>query len=198
MISEIYEKKGDIQAPVKVVLNYAGAEASFDVTVAEALAAGLKLDKTKCQLNRGESVRITGSIEPADAVNDSLTWTTDNELVAVVSANGTVKGLNAGKAKITASTDNGITASCTVTVNVPAKKIQLSVSKLTIKKGRKKKITAVLTPLDSTDRIKWISSNPKIVKVNSKGTVTAKKQGAAVIMAKAQSRVSKKIRVRVL
>lgn len=187
MISEIYRKEEDKQAPIKVFLSYVNAEASFDVEEIEVLATSLKLDKTKCKLNRGESIRIAGNIVPANAANDSLTWKTDNELVATVSGNGTVKGLNAGTAEITASTDNGITASCTVTVNVPAKKIKLNVSNLILKKGQKKKVTAVMTPLDATDTITWISNNPKIVKVNNTGIIIAKKQGAAVVMAKTSS-----------
>lgn len=187
MISEIYRKENDKQAPIKVFLNYVNAETSFDITEIEILATSLKLDRSKCGLKRGESIRITGSIVPANAVNDKLTWKTDNELVATVSGNGIIKGLNAGTAKITASTDNGITASCTVTVNVPAKKIKLNVSNLILKKGQKKKVTAVMTPLDATDTITWISSNPKIVKVNNTGSIIAKKQGAAVVMAKTSS-----------
>ncbi|MDE7310979.1 MAG: Ig-like domain-containing protein [Eubacterium sp.] len=66
-----------------------------------------------------------------------------------------------------------------------------NVSSLTLKKGQKKKVTAVMTPLDATDTITWISSNPKIVKVNSKGIIAAKKQGMAVVMAKTESGASK-------
>lgn len=197
MIYEIYGKSGDKQAPIKVFLKYVNAEISFDAAIEEIMATGLKLNKTTYQLDRGKSVQLLCSIEPFNAVNDNLTWTTSNELVATVSANGIVKGLNAGITEITASTDNGITASCTVTVNVPIKKLNFSVSGLTLKKGQKKKIAVTITPLDATDTIVWTSSNPKIAKVNSDGIITAKKQGTAVIMAKSSGGVSKKVKVTV-
>lgn len=197
MIYEIYGKSGDKQAPIKVFLKYVNAEISFDAAIEEIMATGLKLNKTTYQLDRGKSVQLLFSIEPFNAVNDNLTWTTSNELVATVSANGIVKGLNAGITEITASTDNGITASCTVTVNVPIKKLNFSVSGLTLKKGQKKKIAVTITPLDATDTIVWTSSNPKIAKVNSDGIITAKKQGTAVIMAKSSGGVSKKVKVTV-
>lgn len=197
MISEIYGNKDDKQAPAKVFLSYVNVSDSFDVKITEVPAAGLKLDQTKCQLNRGESIRLTAAIEPASAENSVLTWSTDNGLVATVSGNGIVKGLNGGTATITAATDNGITASCTVTVNVPAKKIKTGVSRLALKKGQKKKVTVVMTPLDTTDTVTWLSSNSNIVKVNNQGIVTAKKPGRTVIMVKTSSGISKKIKVTV-
>lgn len=84
-----------------------------------------------------------------------------------------------------------------ITVNVPAAKLKLSDSRLTLKKGSKKQIKAVLTPADSTDSITWTSSSPKTASVNSKGIVTAKKQGRAVITARTESGIFKKVQVTV-
>lgn len=74
-----------------------------------------------------------------------MEWETDNELVAEVSQDGIVRGINAGTANITARTSNGIEAVCSITVKVPAKKLKLDMSKLTLKKGRKKKVRVVMT-----------------------------------------------------
>ena len=181
----------------EIMISYAGGTASFPVTVKEVFADSLKLNYEEYSLNRGKTFTLIALFSPKNVTNKELTWETDNELVATVSNEGEVKGLNSGKTVITAKTDNGVEVSCTVTVNVPAKKIQLSASNLILKKGQKKKITAVMTPLDATDDITWISSNPKIVKVNRKGMITAKKQGTAVVMAKAGSGATKKIRITV-
>lgn len=197
MISEIYGKSGDNQAPIKVFLKYVNAEISFDATAEKIMATNLKLNKTSYKLDRGKALQIVCNIEPINAENKNLTWTTSNELVATVSNNGIVKALNAGTTEITVSTDNGITASCMITVNVPIKKLNLSASSLTLKKGQKKKVNVVITPLDATDTIAWTSSNPQIAKVNSDGVITAKKQGTAVIMAKTDGGVSKKVKVTV-
>lgn len=197
MITEIRQKQEDDPKIWVVSLSYSNAEASFDITVSEVSPDSIKLNKKICELNRGEKVKLTAIIEPEQAADCSITWKSSNEQAAVVSADGTVKGLNAGTAKITASTENGLTASCTITVNVPAKKIKLSVSSLVLKKGQKKKVTVVTTPLDTTDVIIWSSSSPKIVKVNNKGFITAKKQGSATVTAQTKSGLAKKVKVTV-
>lgn len=55
----------------------------------------------------GETYRLNTSITPADAKNKSLRFAVDNASVASVSANGTVKGLRAGKTRITATAQDG-------------------------------------------------------------------------------------------
>lgn len=178
-----------------ISVNYANGETSFEITVIEVLVDGLQLNYDKYELNRNQTLDLKVGIEPSNATNKEVEWETDNELAAEVSAEGIVRGINAGTANITVRTSNGVEASCVITVKVPARKLKLDVSKLSLKKGRKKRIKAVLTPLDSTDEIKWISSNPKIARVSSEGIVSAVKNGKAVIMAKTTSGISKKINV---
>lgn len=180
-----------------ILVSYVNNTVSFEVEVKEILPEGLELDHEEAEIDRGGKLKLNASFSPHDTTNQSLAWETDNELVATVSEDGEVKGINAGEAVITAETVNGIKASCTVKVNVPAKKLKLSVGKLQLKKGQKKTVKATMTPLDATDTITWLSSNSKIASVNSKGVVTAKKQGSAVIMAKTSGGVSKKIKVTV-
>lgn len=180
-----------------VRVSYANGTASFEVNVKEVMPERLDLDHEKAEIDRGAKLKLNASFSPIDTTNQKLAWESDNERIATVSEDGKVKGINAGETVITAETVNGITASCTVKVNVPAKKLKLSVGKLQLKKGQKKTVKATMTPLDATDTITWLSSNSKIASVNSKGVVTAKKQGSAVIMAKTSGDVSKKIKVTV-
>ena len=57
------------------------------------------------------------TIDPTDAANKSLTWTSDNEAVATVDENGKVTAVAEGTAHITAKTVDGEkTAVCAVTV----------------------------------------------------------------------------------
>lgn len=180
-----------------VTVSCAGSTVSFEIEVKEVPAESLKLDCEKTELEKGRKLQLKALFTPLNVTDKNLTWETDNELVATVSEDGEVKGISAGEAVITAETANGITSSCTVKVCVPAKKLKLSAEKLQLKKGQKKTVKATMTPLDATDTITWLSSNSKIASVNSRGVVTARKQGSAVIMAKTSSGVSKKIKVTV-
>lgn len=57
------------------------------------------------------------TVNPNEATNKSVTWTSSNNSVATVDSTGKVTGIGAGKAIITATTlDGGNSASCTVTV----------------------------------------------------------------------------------
>ena len=94
-----------------IVVNYGKPE-----TVA---VSGITLDQTSAEIVKGESLILTASIQPEDATQKGVTWTSDNEDVATV-ADGTVKGVAEGTATITATTvDGGFTATCTVTVTAP-------------------------------------------------------------------------------
>lgn len=195
MVSGIDMDKAGMQ---EAVVTYLNAESTFDITVEEMKASGISLSKKKCSLVRNKKIQLNAVITPSNATDKSVQWTSDDEVVATVTNQGIVRGVNAGTARITAVTGNGLSASCVVTVTVPAKSIVLNKTILTMKKGSRKKLKATLNPLDSTDKIEWSSSDPGIASVNSNGIVKAKKKGYATIMAKTSSgkRVYVKITVK--
>lgn len=78
---------------------------------------GVKLNAGKLTLTVGQTTQLKATVSPANATNKAVTWTSSNTKIATVDKNGKVKGIKAGKAKITAKTkDGGKTASCIVTV----------------------------------------------------------------------------------
>ena len=77
----------------------------------------ISLDQNTLSLSVGESATLTPTITPSDANTDTdITWSTSDTSVAAVS-NGVVTGIGSGTATITATTANGKTATCAVTVN---------------------------------------------------------------------------------
>lgn len=68
------------------------------------------------ELKIGESIALTPSLAPSDAVT-TYTWSSDKKSVATVSSSGVVTGISKGTATITVSTDNGLSAQCSITVN---------------------------------------------------------------------------------
>lgn len=82
------------------------------------LPESIKLSKSSVQLdlNGTDEEKITYTISPTDADTDiQITWKSDNESVATVD-NGTIKAVGIGKCVITATTENGKSATCDVTV----------------------------------------------------------------------------------
>jgi uncharacterized repeat protein (TIGR02543 family) len=65
----------------------------------------------------GAARTLTATVKPDDAINKEVTWTSDNNAVATVDANGTVTAVGEGTTTITAKVvGTEITAACTVTV----------------------------------------------------------------------------------
>ncbi len=67
---------------------------------------------------------------------------------------------------------------------IPATNIRLNVSKMTLKKGKTYQLKATLAPNKSIVKVIYSSSNSNVATVNSKGKITARKKGKAVITAK--------------
>ena len=65
-----------------------------------------------------KTIKLTPTIEPADAVTE-LTWASDDETIAKVTSSGMVAGIKAGTAIITVRTSNGLKAECFVIVEDP-------------------------------------------------------------------------------
>ena len=92
--------------------------ASCKVTVIPTLANSITLDKTEVSFKANETVTLTPTILPATTTNTVVVWTTTDEKVAVVDANGVVTAIGVGEATITATTTDGsnLSASCAITV----------------------------------------------------------------------------------
>ena len=82
----------------------------------------VSLNKTSLTLDVGKSYTLTKTVSPSNAVT-SYTWSSSNTSVATVDSNGKVTAKKAGTATITVKTLNGKTATCKVTVNLPAPQI---------------------------------------------------------------------------
>lgn len=77
---------------------------------------GVTVDPAEIGMDVGEERTITATVVPATALDQTVTWTSSDEKVATVDENGNVVAVGIGTAMITATTVNGKTAQCTVSV----------------------------------------------------------------------------------
>jgi len=78
---------------------------------------GVSVEPTTASIGVGETVQLTATVEPSNATNKNVTWSSSNTSVATVSSSGLVTGKSAGTATITATTeDGGYMATCEITV----------------------------------------------------------------------------------
>ena len=78
----------------------------------------ITLNETSANLTTGSTLALVATVAPDDAVDKTLTWTSSDNTVATVNAQGVVTALAAGTVTITATANAApsVTATCTVTV----------------------------------------------------------------------------------
>ena len=77
---------------------------TVEITVPAVPVTEIKLAVDKTELEKGDIVNIVPTVNPADTTEDTtITWTSSNEEVATVDANGTVTAVGGGNATITAA-----------------------------------------------------------------------------------------------
>lgn len=163
------------------VFNISKAKCTLTITPVQVPATAITLNATSQKLLTGKTVTLTATVTPSDTT-DTVVWTSSNESVATVSADGIVTGVKAGTAVITATAGN-VKAECTVTVSKPAPavtkvtKVTVTASARNIAAGKKIQLKAAVAPSKATNKaVTWKSSNTKVATVSSKGIVTFNKK----------------------
>jgi len=109
-----------------------------------------------------------------------------------------VSGIKEGTVTIKAKASSGKWASCKINVKeIKASQVRLNKKEKSLRKGKKITLRADVSPKNSTDTLKWSSSNSKVATVTSKGVVKGIKRGYAKITVKTSSGEHAVCRVRV-
>ena len=151
------------------------AEVKAALAALQKAFAELKADITIAFEKADYTVDATASVATVLKTNaPAVTYKTSDPAVATVDAKGTVTGVKAGKAVITA-TANGISAATNVTVTTPKVTLNTTSTVLQVKKSTKAIKVASCIATDSV--VSWTSSNKNVATVSSKGVVKARKTG---------------------
>lgn len=145
----------------------------------------LTLSQRNADLTVGSTVKLTAS-----GGESIVSFSSSNEAVATVSADGTVKAVGEGSAVVTAKAGD-LTASCSVAVkgteqtDVPATNTLFLQSSggLTGQFSMKPGETASVGVVGSSAPVTWSSSDSQIATVDASGIVTGVSSGLAIITA---------------
>lgn len=98
--------------------------ASITITVSKApenvLITKITLNQTSVSMSVSDTIKLTATITPSNATNQTLSWSSSNQSVATVDSSGTVKALTAGSTTITAEAKDGSNMKATATITVTA------------------------------------------------------------------------------
>jgi uncharacterized protein YjdB len=152
---------------------------------------GNSIDKSLINIAQNSKVQLNATIEPSNATNKNITWSTDNKAIATVSQNGLVTAVSPGSAIIKATTEDGnFTDSCTAfvkTTGLAVSGVSINKSSIFINKGSQMKLSATISPPNATDNnLEWSSSKNSIASVSADGLVSGNSFGQATITVKTE------------
>jgi uncharacterized protein YjdB len=175
-------------ATITVTTNEGQKTASSTVTAANIAVSGVTVTST-ASVGVNNSTTLVAAVQPANATNKTLTWSTSDAGVVSVSQSGVLTGVSPGSATVTVTTQDGAkTANSVVTVsNVLITSVTLNKPSATVGVGDTTSIKAAIAPANASNKtVVWSSSNPSVATVNATGIVTAVAVGSATINATAQ------------
>ena len=182
---------GTYNFTVKAESSYGSDSKELSITISAATSVsvtGVTLNKTSTELTVGQSETLTAAVEPSNATNKNVTWSSSAESVATVE-DGKVTAVGAGEATITVTTEDGNkTATCAVTVaaaTVPVTGVTLSQTQESLYSNRTPNtltLTATVAPDNATNKaVTWSTSNSTVATVDANGLITAVAPGTAAI-----------------
>jgi len=125
------------------------------------------------------SLKVT--INPTNATNKNVKWTSNDNGVATVSSNGVITAKKEGYAIITATVD-GKNAYVRVNVRkIVREYFELVRTKVTLENGETYSLDFDSNITNDARDISWSTSNSRVATVNSRGIITAKGSGKAII-----------------
>ena len=151
--------------------------------------SSVSLNTTSITLTLGdrdnESYQLQATVNPSNAENKDVNWSSESGTVASVDNTGLVRARNEGTTNITVTTvDGGKTATCKVKVETkkyPVKEIKINKSTAEVAVGETITLIATVLPSNATDKsVEWSSNNPNVAKVEN-GKVTGIKAGKTTI-----------------
>ena len=154
---------------------------------------GITLNKESLTLSVGKTETLTATVIPPTAKNKTVIWSSSNEAVVTVHhSSGEVTATGVGSATITATTHNGKTEVCYVTVNpIPVISVEIIPNTLTLNTNTPETLMGVIKPEGTTQPLMWKSNNPGVITVDENGKIrSTDKEGTATITATADGGIT--------
>lgn len=137
----------------------------------------------------GETSQIATDVEPTNADDKTLTYTSNNEPVATVDDSGLITAVKAGDATITVKSNDNTKATAKVSVTVEEAVVNvtgvtLDATTATMNVDDTKQLSSTVAPSNATDKtVTYASKAQGVASVDNKGLITAKAAGTAQIVA---------------
>ena len=174
-----------------------GVSCTYTITTqpdASMIATEMDITLAASTIAVGDTTSISLAVLPSTAASYlSVSLSTSDPAVATVNNFGKVTGVGPGKAAITATSDNGITCSATVTVvdpnaasssetAEPTQSLSLNTNYVVLKPGASKTVTGKVSPSSASQKLTFTSQNKNVATVSSSGVITGVATGATSVI----------------
>lgn len=166
-----------------------GNTATCKVTVIEKIVnvSSIKINADKKAVYTGSTLGLSITVNPSDAKDKTITWSSSDNNIATVSSDGIVTGVNPGSVTITARSNNGKESVIKISVldsGDEISSIRINTNGTSLKIGDSLTLVATISPSYAQNKsVTWTSSDSSVVSINSSGVITANKIGTAIITA---------------
>ena len=158
--------------------------ASININVTQG-AEELTLDKPELTVDVNKTAMLKPTVLPRDTNNKKVAWSSSDESIAKVNAQGRIQGVSVGECEITCtSQDNSnVQAKATVHVQQPVRKVTFGHAP-NIYVGETAQLTWMVEPENASNpALKLTSTKPKILEVSDDGTVIGVGAGDVIVNA---------------
>ena len=138
------------------------------------------------QMQPNEHTNLLFEVQPSDAFDKRLKWSSNNEEVATVDEKGEVYAHKSGTATITVTTyDGNVSNSCEIIVAKPVTGVSIEPAEVELTElGKNVQLTAKIQPEDATNKnVTWKSSNESVCMVSNSGELLTTGYGKTVVLA---------------
>ena len=154
-----------------------------------ALQIGNKtFDEQPFEIKVGSSGKIKCEVLPEDATDKAVIYSSSDDEVVKVYADGKVVAKSAGQAEIEVALKSNDKLKDSIVINVveiAIESLQITNLPASIHVGQQHRLEAQFEPRDTTQKkLKWSSSDKTVATVDSSGKITAKAEGTVTITAK--------------
>lgn len=181
-------KRGIYKKGLSLLIAIVMVTGNMQISTVQTEAAGKKPTKITLSgksksLTVGETYKLKVKTVIPKGASKKVTYKSGNKKIATVSSTGKITAKKAGKTTITVTSKSNkkVKATCKIMVYSKVKSVKISTTKKKLKVGEKFTLSATISPSNAKKDVVWKTTDKKIVTVSTKGVVTAKKSGTAVI-----------------
>ena len=172
--------------------------ANISVTVTQN-AEEITLNQSEITVSAGKTAVVKATVLPKETNDKNVIWSSSDESIATVNAQGRVSGVTLGDCEIicTSRSTDSVQAKVTVHVQQPVKKIVFG-EEPTVYAGETGTLQWTVEPADASNpSLTFSSSNRKILQVSQDGTVTGLKAGTATVSAVSTDGTNRRANIKV-